>query len=1248
MNDEEKRKEQLIRELADIRQRMAELNRSETQSKLAEEELVRSEERYRNLIELSPDMIALHSQGKYVYVNPAGIKMLGASGPEDLIGNPTFETIHPDYIEIVKERVRQLEEGKAVPLLEEKYIRLDGKIVDVEVGAAPIPSQGEPMVQVIARDITERKRMEAALRRSKEESQRLAEEKAVMAEIGRVISLTLNIEEVYERFAEEAHKLINFDRIVISIINRKDATVVNGYVWGIGVAGRRPGEAYSLAGSIAEEVMRARKTLLIQTESQEDLAKLFPSLMSTFQAGFRSMLTIPLFSRDQVIGVLHFRSTGPAAYADHEVRIAEAIAGQIAGAIANAQLFYEHEQTEKALRRSEEEAKRLAQENAVMAEIGRIISSTLNIEEVYERFAQEVGKLIHFDRIVVNLNNLEEYSVTQAYVSGLDMEGRRISDVLPLEGSTNEEVMRTRSGLILHPETIEELEGRFPTLVSYFQQGIRSMMSIPLIFRGAVIGALHFRSMKPKAYMDQDLRISERIADQIAGAIANAQLYNERRRAEEGLRESEQKLMAILQGSPIPAFVIGKDHRVMYWNKALKEMSGIEPAELIGTSRHWKAFYREKRPCMADLLVDEVVDRIPQWYAGKYTKSKFAEGAYEAADFFAALGEEGKWLRITAAAIRDSRGNLIGAIETLEDITERNRAEEAQRKSEEEANRLAQENAIMAEIGRIISSTLNIEEVYALFSEKVRSLLPYDRLAINLINEDGTTLINRYVEGDSAPERNVGEVQPKAGTLTETVILNRKGLMIDSQDENEIAAKYPGLLPEMRSGLRSFLSVPLISGDQPIGGLHFRSKRYGVYSEKDLKVAESIANQIAGAIANAQLFSKHERAEGEKASLQQQLYQSQKMEAIGKLAGGIAHDFNNLLTVINSNSQLGLMELKEWDPLREKLDSIQKAGERAANLTRQLLAFSRRQVVEMRVIDINALLQDLGKMLLRVIGEDIELKIVPDNNLGRVKADPGQIEQAILNLVVNARDAMPSGGKLTIETANMELSQEYSYTHLDMKPGRYVMLSVNDTGVGMVPEVREHIFEPFFTTKEKGKGTGLGLSTVYGVVKQSGGNIWVYSEPGQGTTFKVYLPQVDEPLEEARKKVVREKLPGGSETILVVEDEEEVRKLAVAILKKQGYRILEAAHGGDAFLICEQGKERIHLLLTDIVMPEMNGPELARRLRYFYPEMKVLFMSGYTDNAILQHGMLDKEMFFLQKPFSVDGLLSKVREALDN
>jgi PAS domain S-box-containing protein len=1229
MNVEEKRKDQLVKELADMRQRMGELNRSATQSKLAEEELVKSEERYRNLVELSPDMIALHSRGKYVYVNPAGIKMLGASGPEDLIGKPTFETIHPDYIEIVKERTRQLMQGKAVPLVEEKYVRLDGKIVDVEVAAAPIPFQGEPMVQVIAREITERKRMEAALRSSEKAAQRLAQANAIIAEIGRIISSTLNINEVYDHFAEAVRKLIPFDRISINVVNLQDGSFFIPYVAGLNVTRRKKGDVIPLAGTAAEEVLRTRSSLLLG--NLEEFVSWFPGLLPLWEAGFQSMMVVPLTSQGRVIGILNLQLSKPPLYTEQELKLAENVGIQIAGAIANAQLYKERMQAEEILGKSEEEAKRLSQENAVMAEIGRIISSTLKIEEVYDRFAEEVSKLIPLDRICISVLEPEAGIMENAYVSGVEVPDRKAGNSYRLQGSVGEKIMHARKSLLVQTDDQDEIRRYFPNLLTTFQAGLRSMLSVPLISKDQVIGILHIRSLRPKAYTEKEVKLAEEVGNQIAGAISSARLYSGLREAKETLQKREEEFRELYDHAPLGYHEYDREGKITRVNQTDLEMLGYSAEEMIGQPI-WKFNVEEE-------LARE---QVPAKLAGKLPPGRNLVRTYRRKD--------GSTLPVLIEdrLLRDERGEIIGIRCTIQDITERKRAEEAQRKSEEEANRLAQENAIMAEIGRIISSSLNIEEVFALFSEKVKSLLPYDRLAINLINEDGTSLINRYVVGDSAPQRNVGEVQPKTGTLTEMVILNRKGLVINSQGENEIAAKYPGLLPEMKAGLGSFLSVPLVSVDQPIGGLHFRSKGYGVYSEKDLKVAESIAIQIAGAIANAQLFSKHERAENEKASLQQQLYQSQKMEAVGRLAGGIAHDFNNLLTVINSNSQLGLMELKEWDPLKEKLDSIQKAGERAANLTRQLLAFSRRQMVEMKVIDLNALLQDLGKMLLRVIGEDIKLKIVPGNNLGRVKADPGQIEQAILNLVVNARDAMPSGGKLTIETANMELDQEYSNTHLGVKPGRYVVLSVNDTGVGMVPEVREHIFEPFFTTKEKGKGTGLGLSTVYGVVKQSGGNIWVYSEPGHGTTFKVYLPQVDEPLEEARKKVGREKLPGGSETILVVEDEEEVRKLAVAILKKQGYRILEAAHGGDAFLICEQGKDRIHLLLTDIVMPEMNGPELARRLRYFDPEMRVLFMSGYTDGAILQHGMLEKEMFFLQKPFSVEGLVGKVREVLDN
>jgi signal transduction histidine kinase len=311
-------------------------------------------------------------------------------------------------------------------------------------------------------------------------------------------------------------------------------------------------------------------------------------------------------------------------------------------------------------------------------------------------------------------------------------------------------------------------------------------------------------------------------------------------------------------------------------------------------------------------------------------------------------------------------------------------------------------------------------------------------------------------------------------------------------------------------------------------------------------------------------ITKRKQTEREMAELQEQLHQSQKMEAIGRLAGGIAHDFNNLLTIIKGYSQLSLIDLKEGNPLRGNIVEIQKASERAADLTRQLLAFSRRQVIEMKILDLNLLLMNLDKMLRRIIGEDIELVTTLVHDLGRVKADPGQIENVIINLASNARDAMPSGGKLTIETTNVELDETYARSHAGVKPGRYIMISVSDTGVGMTSEVKERIFEPFFTTKEKSKGTGLGVSTVYGIVKQSGGNIWVYSELGSGTTFKIYLPLVDEPLEEKGKGIVEKTLPLGNETLLVVEDEEEVRNLTVQILKKYGYKVLEASHGRDA------------------------------------------------------------------------------------
>jgi len=376
--------------------------------------------------------------------------------------------------------------------------------------------------------------------------------------------------------------------------------------------------------------------------------------------------------------------------------------------------------------------------------------------------------------------------------------------------------------------------------------------------------------------------------------------------------------------------------------------------------------------------------------------------------------------------------------------------------------------------------------------------------------------------------------------------------------------------------------------------------------------------------------------------------QSQKMEAVGQLAGGVAHDFNNLLGVILGYSELLLDRMSPSDPERKSIEEIQKASERGALLTRQLLAFSRKQVLEPKVLDLNAVVKGMEKMLHRIIGEHMESLVVLNPALGRVRADSGQLEQVILNLVVNARDAMLQGGKLTIETANVQLDAEYAAQHPSTVPGPHVMVSVSDTGCGMDEKTKAHIFEPFFSTKDSGKGTGLGLSTVYGIVKQSEGSIWVYSEVGIGTTFKVYLPRVDMALDIAPASDKFEKPKGGSQTILIVEDDGALLHVAHRSLEERGYAILTAQSPADAINICESHLGPIDLMVTDVVMPGMNGTQLATRLSALRPEMKVLYVSGYTDDTIVRHGVLEPGVAFLQKPFSARTLARKVGEVLSS
>ncbi len=440
--------------------------------------------------------------------------------------------------------------------------------------------------------------------------------------------------------------------------------------------------------------------------------------------------------------------------------------------------------------------------------------------------------------------------------------------------------------------------------------------------------------------------------------------------------------------------------------------------------------------------------------------------------------------------------------------------------------------------------------------------------------------------------------------------------------------------------------------DQPnfIYVIHYKKKSGEVFpGETNVFYLRDSSGQVIGFIGIIKDISQRMRAEQEKARLEVQLNQAQKMEAIGRLAGGVAHDFNNLLTTILGNAELALLDLKQNEPFYNILTEIKGAGDKASALTRQLLAFSRRQVMQPEILDLNELLQDMSRMLRRIIGEDIELEILPASGLGLVEIDPGQLEQVIMNLAVNARDAMPGGGKLTIEIADADLDRIYSESHgRVVRPGPYVLLAVSDTGQGMPPEIQAQIFDPFFTTKDKGKGTGLGLSTVYGIVKQSSGYIWVYSEPEAGTTFKIYLPRVEKHSGHEQPPKEQEQDHSGTETILVVEDDQAVRNIAAYSLRIYGYRVLTASDGAQALARVQEEKDQIHLVLTDVVMPQIGGLEMVQELKKLQPGLKVLYMSGYTTNSIVHHGILDQGVDFLQKPFTPNSLASKVREVLDS
>ncbi len=696
---------------------------------------------------------------------------------------------------------------------------------------------------------------------------------------------------------------------------------------------------------------------------------------------------------------------------------------------------------------------------------------------------------------------------------------------------------------------------------------------------------------------------------------------------ENDLRKAEERLAGILDIASDGIISIDASQCIIVFNRGAERIFGYRSEEVLGKPLDLLLPVR----CAQDHFQQvQSFAAAPEKYRIMGARREVAGRRKDGSEFPAEVGIS-----------KSSVGGTVSMTAVVRDITDQRLVLEA---LQESTQRLQQEVidrqrrlALQSATALVFAEANSLEEVAPRVLRAIGETLAYDEGAMWTVDQQARVL--RCAEIWSVPKPALGVFSAASRQMTFAPGVGLPGRVWSSGKPVWILdvttdSNFPRVAAAIQADLHSAVGFPIIVGGKTVGVIEFFSQRCDEPDEYLLAMMATVGNQIGQFI--------------ERKSLEEQFRHSQKMEAFGQLAGGVAHDFNNLLTIISGYSEMMLQRLPAHDPGRDLVQEIYRAGERAASLTRQLLAFSRKQVLAPKVLDLNAVIADTEKMLRRLIGEDVALVMVLAPDLEPVKVDPGQIEQVIMNLAVNARDAMSEGGKLTIETRNVDLDETYATAYPDVKPGRYVMLAVSDTGSGMTPDVQARIFEPFFTTKGPGKGTGLGLATVFGIVKQSGAHINVYSEPGHGAVFKIYLPIVKEKISSGRSLHDLRVAALGNETILLVEDDDAVRSLGRFCLQTLGYRVLEASNGQEAILIHEQHQGPIHLLITDVVMPEMGGRQLAEQLATRTAGMKVLYVSGYTDDAVFRHGVLEAEVAFLQKPFTIAALANKVREVLDS
>ena len=1060
-----------------------------------------------------------------------------------------------------------------------------------------------------------------------------------LAEVERLVTQSLDLGEVTTRIVECLCALVNGR--VAGLYRLLPDT---GGLRAIAVSDSEAGEPPIIPGGTGTIglAVSERRTMSTPDVLGDERILLTPEVRRWIErSGYRAVLALPLVVGDQVIGALSVGAEAGRVFSSEEIALAERFGRQASLALANAEAYGE--------------ATRRRWEAEILGDVGSLFAQSLDAGEVGQRIVDSLRALLGARAALLCRLDLESGDLLGRSVSGAGLEP---DVVFPAGTGAMGRAVRERA-LVATPDVLTDSRIELPPALRAHigEAGYRSVLAVPLLVKGVVIGALSVGDVAGRVFTADESRLVHTFADHAALAWENARLFEdtERRRHEARVfAELSRQINASLELDTVLELVALRARELADADGAALMLR--EPGSQTASFRHRAGtrFTGQER-----LRVE------PGRGAGG--RVLLTGCPFRTADY----GDEAQ---ITDDYREFVRANGLVALmvvpiqgdERVEGLlyVDRRRPRPFTDRDEALLVDLAEHAAIAIKNGQLLhalrSRQARLEALLDVSHElskiqPVRSLL--DAIARACGHVLGTESVGfRLVEGDDLV---IGAVWGDAADVMVTAKLkigqSLSGIVAATGEPLLVmdAARDPRVVPAHREslrrlGYRAWLGVPVKTGDRVVGTLTILTRHEAGFSKEDVAIATAFASQAATALENARLFQELEQAYTAASQAKAELTQSQKMEAIGRLAGGMAHDFNNLLTIVHGRCEILRKRIAPDDRSQRDLEIVRETTRRAAALISQLLAFSRKQMLQPKIVSVSALVQDVAALFRRLLGEDIELTLITTAEPDRATADPIQLEQVLMNLAVNARDAMPQGGKLTITTASVDLDEAFVRQHPGARRGPHVALSVSDSGSGMTPEVLARVFEPFFTTKGPGKGTGLGLSTVYGIVKQHEGYVQAVSEPGHGTTFTIYLPSRTEGVDEVSTLERTEPtIPRGSETILLVEDEDEVRELAREILEMNGYTVLEASHGAEALHVCREHTAPIELLLTDVVMPGMSGRELARHLVALRPHIKVLYMSGYSDDALGNHGVLDPDILLLAKPFTPESLLGALRRALD-